>query len=97
MENPTVLAYGDIPGWPLSTVEGHSGRLVLGTLNGVPVAVMQGRVHAYEGYSMAEVTFPTRVLGLLGLQGSDRHQRRRRNQHQLMGKERWWRSAITST
>jgi purine-nucleoside phosphorylase len=66
VENATIIAYADIPGWPLSTVEGHSGKLVLGTIAGVNVAVMQGRVHAYEGYSMAEVTFPTRVLGLLG-------------------------------
>ncbi|SEG04652.1 purine-nucleoside phosphorylase [Bryocella elongata] len=66
VENPTVVPYADIPGWPLSTVEGHSGKLVLGKINGVEVAVMQGRVHAYEGYAMTEVTFPTRVLGLLG-------------------------------
>jgi purine-nucleoside phosphorylase len=66
VEDPTIIDYASIPGWPLSTVEGHSGKLVLGTIAGVSVAVMQGRVHAYEGYSMAEVTFPTRVLGLLG-------------------------------
>jgi purine-nucleoside phosphorylase len=66
VENPTIIDYASIPGWPLSTVEGQSGKLVLGTIAGVSVAVMQGRVHAYEGYSMAEVTFPTRVLGLLG-------------------------------
>ena len=66
VENPTIIDYASIPGWPLSTVEGHSGKLVLGAIHGVSVAVMQGRVHAYEGYSMAEVTFPTRVLGLLG-------------------------------
>ncbi len=69
VEDATTIAYEDIPGWPLSTVEGHSGKLVLGTIGGVHVAVMQGRVHAYEGYSMAEVTFPTRVLGLLGCAG----------------------------
>ena len=68
VEDATTLAYADIPGWPLSTVEGHAGKLVLGKVGGVPVAVMSGRVHAYEGYSMAEVTFPTRVLGLLGCQ-----------------------------
>jgi purine-nucleoside phosphorylase len=69
VEDATTLAYADIPGWPLATVEGHSGKLVLGRIQGVSVAVMQGRVHAYEGYSMAEVTFPTRVLGLLGCTG----------------------------
>jgi purine-nucleoside phosphorylase len=66
VESPTTIPYADIPGWPLSTVEGHSGKLVLGAINGVSVAVMQGRVHAYEGYTIDEVTFPARVLGLLG-------------------------------
>jgi purine-nucleoside phosphorylase len=66
VEDATTIKYADIPGWPVSTVEGHSGKLVLGTIGGVTVAVMQGRVHAYEGYSMNEVTFPMRVLGLLG-------------------------------
>src|ERR1700759_5321181 len=69
VEDATTISYSDIPGWPLSTVEGHSGKLVLGSIGGVNVAVMQGRVHAYEGYSMDEVTFPTRVLGLLGCVG----------------------------
>lgn len=62
----TTIEYAAIPGWPISTVEGHSGKLVLGSIGGVSVAVMQGRVHAYEGYSINEVTFPTRVLGMLG-------------------------------
>jgi purine-nucleoside phosphorylase len=66
VEDATTIDYSDIPGWPLSTAEGHNGKLVLGTIGGVTVAVMQGRVHAYEGYSMNEVTFPMRVLGLLG-------------------------------
>jgi len=66
VQNATAIPYADIPGFPQSTVAGHSGKLVLGTIAGVPVAVMQGRVHAYEGYAMSEVTFPTRVLGLLG-------------------------------
>jgi purine-nucleoside phosphorylase len=61
-----AIPYAEIPNFPQSTVVGHSGRLVLGTIGGVPVAVMQGRVHAYEGYAMEQVTFPTRVLGLLG-------------------------------
>jgi len=62
-----TIPYAEIPNFPQSTVAGHSGKLVLGTIGGVPVAVMQGRVHAYEGYTMAQVTFPTRVLGLLGV------------------------------
>jgi purine-nucleoside phosphorylase len=66
VENATVIPYADIPNWPLSTVVGHSGKLVLGTIGGTPVAVMQGRVHAYEGYSLDQVTFPMRVLGLMG-------------------------------
>jgi purine-nucleoside phosphorylase len=60
------IPYGEIPHFPQSTVVGHSGHLVLGHIGGVAVAVMQGRVHAYEGYDMDQVTFPTRVLGLLG-------------------------------
>ncbi|HEX4576784.1 MAG TPA: purine-nucleoside phosphorylase [Edaphobacter sp.] len=66
VQNPTRIPYPEIPHFPSSTVEGHSGHLVLGAIAGVPVAVMQGRVHAYEGYPLSEVTFPTRVLGLLG-------------------------------
>ena len=66
VENATIIPYSEIPHFPQSTVAGHSGKLVLGTIGGVPVAVMQGRVHAYEGYAMSEVTFPARVLGLLG-------------------------------
>ncbi|CAN5733258.1 purine nucleoside phosphorylase I, inosine and guanosine-specific [soil metagenome] len=66
VEDATAIAYADIPNFPLSTVAGHSGKLVLGTIAGVQVAVMQGRVHAYEGYPLSQVTFPTRVLGLLG-------------------------------
>ena len=69
VEHATTISYADIPHFPLSTVEGHSGNLVLGAINGVQVAVMQGRVHAYEGYAMDEVVFPTRVLALLGCTG----------------------------
>ncbi|HTD96359.1 MAG TPA: purine-nucleoside phosphorylase, partial [Edaphobacter sp.] len=68
VEAPTAIPYADIPHFPQSTVVGHSGKLVLGTIAGIPVAVMQGRVHAYEGYPLSQVTFPTRVLGLLGCQ-----------------------------
>ncbi|WP_419804483.1 purine-nucleoside phosphorylase [Terriglobus sp.] len=67
VENATVVPYASIPHFPQSTVEGHHGRMVLGTVGGVAVAVMQGRVHAYEGYAMDEVTFPVRVLGLFGV------------------------------
>ena len=61
------INYADIPGFPLSTVESHAGRLLLGTLGGHPVAVLQGRFHYYEGYSMQQVAMPVRVLRLLGI------------------------------
>jgi len=67
LQDATAISFADIPHFPQSTVPGHSGRLVLGTIANVPVAVMQGRVHAYEGYSSDEVTFPTRVLGRMGV------------------------------
>jgi purine-nucleoside phosphorylase len=63
----TSIPYADIPGAKASTVLGHQGRLILGRANRTPVAVMQGRVHFYEGYEMAEVTFLARVLGRLGV------------------------------
>ena len=66
VQDATTIPYNTIPHFPLSTVEGHEGNLIIGTVNRVPVAVMQGRVHAYEGYALEDVTFPTRVLGLLG-------------------------------
>ncbi len=65
---PVVVPYAQIPHFPQSTVEGHSGRIVAGLLSDVPVVVMQGRVHFYEGYTPRQVTFPMRVLGALGLQ-----------------------------
>ena len=68
VQDGVAVPYAEIPHFPQATVEGHSGRMILGTIAGVPVAVMQGRVHAYEGYRMDEVTFPMRVLGLLGVQ-----------------------------
>jgi purine-nucleoside phosphorylase len=68
IQEPVIIPYGGIPGWPVSTVEGHRGRLVIGRLEGQPVLVMQGRVHYYEGYSMAEVGFPVRVMQRLGLE-----------------------------
>jgi len=66
VEDAVTIPYAEIPHFPQSTVVGHSGKLILGCIAGVAVAVMQGRVHAYEGYPIADVVFPTRVLGLLG-------------------------------
>ena len=60
------VPYGEIPGFPLSTVESHAGRLLFGTLGGRSVAAMQGRFHRYEGYDLGAVTFPVRVLRELG-------------------------------
>ena len=68
IESPIFVPYGEIPHFPQSTVEGHSGRIVAGQLGGVPVIVMQGRVHYYEGYTPQQVTFPMRVLGRLGIE-----------------------------
>ncbi|MTI48172.1 purine-nucleoside phosphorylase [Sporosalibacterium faouarense] len=68
IENPIKIEYEDIPNFPISTVEGHEGRLVLGTLEGKKVIAMQGRFHYYEGYSMKEITFPVRVMKALGVE-----------------------------
>jgi purine-nucleoside phosphorylase len=62
----TEVPYAEIPGFPLSTVETHAGRLLLGRLGGRPVVAMQGRFHRYEGYDLQQVTFPVRVLHALG-------------------------------
>lgn len=67
MEIDTTLAYEDIPNFPVSTVDGHHGRLIFGKLGGKDIVAMQGRFHYYEGYNMAEVTFPVRVMKLLGI------------------------------
>ncbi|WP_136797871.1 MULTISPECIES: purine-nucleoside phosphorylase [Desulfosediminicola] len=66
VENALVIPYSEIPHFPASTVESHQGNLIIGTLEGEQVAVLQGRFHFYEGYSTKEVTFPIRVLSLLG-------------------------------
>ena len=66
--NAGIIPYSDIPYWPRSTAPGHAGRLVIGSLYGLPSAVMQGRCHYYEGYSMSEVTFPVRVFHELGIE-----------------------------
>lgn len=68
VQNPTVIPYRDLPHWPLSTVQGHAGQLVIGELEGQPVLVMQGRIHFYEGYSMSQITLPVRVMQRLGLE-----------------------------
>lgn len=66
VEDAVAVPYPDIPGFPLPTVPGHSGRLVFGTLEGVPLVMQQGRMHFYEGYSTPQITFPTRVMQRLG-------------------------------
>jgi purine-nucleoside phosphorylase len=67
LEESVAVPYEEIPGFARPTVEGHSGHLVLGRIGGVPVAVLQGRFHFYEGYSRDEVTFPMRVMGVMGV------------------------------
>ncbi|OLO42903.1 purine-nucleoside phosphorylase [Alkalihalophilus pseudofirmus] len=67
IENPVKIAYDQIPNFPTSTVEGHAGQLVLGTLQGKSVVAMQGRFHFYEGYALEKVTFPVRVMKELGV------------------------------
>ena len=61
------IAYEDIPHFPISTVKGHSGKLIFGLLGGKSVVAMQGRFHYYEGYDLKEVTFPVRVMKFLGI------------------------------
>ena len=66
-ENLITIKYKDIPDFPVSTVSGHAGELLIGTISGVPVIAMNGRFHYYEGYDLEEVTFPIRVFKLLGV------------------------------
>ena len=67
IEAEHIIDYKDIPGFPVSTVEGHKGRMIFGTVEGKKVVAMQGRFHYYEGYPMTQVTFPVRVMKLLGI------------------------------
>jgi purine-nucleoside phosphorylase len=68
VQNAEVIPYSELPHWPVSTVQGHAGQLVIGELEGQSVLVMQGRIHFYEGYSMSQITLPVRVMLRLGLE-----------------------------
>jgi purine-nucleoside phosphorylase len=68
VQGPEIIPYRELPHWPVSTVHGHAGQLVVGELEGQPVFVMQGRIHFYEGYSMSQITLPVRVMSRLGLE-----------------------------
>lgn len=67
LDKPLSIPYASIPGFPISTVESHEGRLVMGVVSGRNVAIMQGRFHRYEGYSLKQITFPVRVMKALGV------------------------------
>jgi purine-nucleoside phosphorylase len=68
VQKADMIPYGELPNWPVSTVQGHAGRLVIGELEGQTALVMQGRIHFYEGYSMSQITLPVRVMLRLGLE-----------------------------
>ena len=68
VQKADVIPFGDLPNWPVSTVQGHAGRLVMGELEGQTVMVMQGRIHFYEGYSISQITLPVRVMIRLGIE-----------------------------
>ncbi|MDE6383126.1 MAG: purine-nucleoside phosphorylase, partial [Paramuribaculum sp.] len=68
IDDKTYIPYTEIPNFPVSTVEGHSGNLIFGRLGSKPVLAMQGRFHYYEGYDMKQVTFPVRVMKELGVE-----------------------------
>lgn len=67
ISNKNILDVNDIPNWPVSTAPGHSGKIIVGKIEGKNIILLQGRVHYYEGYSMKAVTFPTRIMGMLGV------------------------------
>ena len=66
IEIKEIIDYHEIDGFPISTVQGHKGRFVLGYVESVPVMIMEGRVHYYEGYDMTDVVLPTRLMGMMG-------------------------------
>jgi len=68
VQKADIIPYSDLPNWPVSTVHGHAGRLVIGELEGQIVFIMQGRIHFYEGYSMPQITLPVRVMQRLGIE-----------------------------
>ena len=70
LENATRIPYSEIPSFPRSTAVGHAGKLVVGTVDGVAVAAMQGRVHLYEGYSAHQVALPMRIFGRMGVKAA---------------------------
>ena len=67
IQDKTIINYKDIPNFPISTVAGHKGELIFGTLEGIPVIAMNGRFHYYEGYDLFKVTYPIRIFKLLGV------------------------------
>ena len=77
----TTIDYKDIKGFPTSTVPGHKGRFVFGYVDSVPVVIMQGRVHYYEGYQITDVVLPTRLMGMMGAKNADTHKCGRRPQY----------------
>ncbi|MDP9054108.1 MAG: purine-nucleoside phosphorylase, partial [Acidobacteriota bacterium] len=68
LEDNTVIPYADIPGWPHSTAIGHAGKLIVGSIGGLPVAALSGRAHLYEGYTAQDAAFGVRTLARLGVQ-----------------------------
>ena len=68
VKDPDIIPYSELPGWPISTIEGHVGQLVIGEYEGKTVVVMQGRTHFYEGYSMSYIGLPVRVMQKLGVE-----------------------------
>jgi purine-nucleoside phosphorylase len=68
VEYPSIIPYQELPSWPISTIQGHQGKLIVGLLENKPVVIMQGRSHFYEGYSMVKIGLPVRVMKRLGIE-----------------------------